>query len=121
MGASHTQALHLSGQRTKHLGTLLDIKTVLTKILQFLVICWDSRRIDHQTVVLVLAGLWDLVNILFIVNQNALLLQTTGQFRRGLVVTCHNKPAMIEITHQCAHTDASGTDEIDGSYILCFH
>ena len=45
----HTQALMLTGQRSQNLSALLYLKAILTEIFQFLMVGWDSWRIDHQT------------------------------------------------------------------------
>ena len=49
MGTCHAESLMGLCQRTKHLGALLDFKTILTEELEFLVAIRNSRRIDDET------------------------------------------------------------------------
>ena len=96
-------------------------KTILAEIAQLLMLCWDSRGINHQAMFLVLTCMRNQIHVFLIMNQGALLLQTTGQIRRCFIITCYNQATMNEITYQCTHTYTTGTNEIYSFYILCFH
>ena len=121
MSSCHTKSFHLTGQCAQHLGTFLYFEAILAEIAQLLMLCWDSRGINHQAMFLVLTCMRNQIHVFLIMNQGTLLLQTTGQIRRSFVITCYNQATMNEITYQCTHTYTTGTNEIYSFYILCFH
>ena len=121
MRASDAEATHLARQRSKHLGSLLYLEAVLAEVLQLLVRLRHGGGVDHQRVAGVLARVGDFVYVLFVVQQHAFLLQTTGQLRRCLVVAAHHQPTTDEVAGDGTHANASGTDEVDGFDIFCFH
>ena len=80
MRTSYAEPLHLTSKGAQHLSTFLDLETVLLEIDPFLMFGWDGRGIDHQTRLALLAGKRNGIDILLVVNEHALFLQTTGNY-----------------------------------------
>ena len=121
VGTCHAESLMGLCQRTEHLGALLDLKTVLTEELEFLVAIRNSRRIDDETRLLLLAGMGNLIDILLIMDEHTFLLQSAGELGGCLVVAAYHKTFLDEVTGDGTHADATGSDEINSFYILKFH
>ena len=121
MRTSHTQSFVLAGQRAQHLCTFLYLKTVLTEVNEFFVVSGDGRGIDDQTAILLTAGMRNLVDILFIVDEHTFLLQLARQSAGSLVVTGNNQTTLDEVTGDGTHTDATGTYKINSFNIFDIH
>ena len=113
MRTCYTESFVRLGQRTQHLSTLLYLEAILLEIAQFLMLCGDGWRIDNQTFLCVLTGLWNLIDIFFIVDEHSFLFQLTCQVGWGLVVTSDDKAFVQEVSCDGTHADASCTYEID--------
>ena len=121
MRAGHAERLHLAGKDAEHLSSLLHLEAVLAEVDELLMRVGHGRGIDHQTLVGVLARMGYLVDVLLVVDEHAFLLQPAGELGGGLVVACHDEATADEVAGDGAHADATGSDEVDCSYILCFH
>ena len=121
MGTGYTKSLMGLSQRAEYLSALLNLETVLTEIPKFLMMIRDGWRIDNQTRLFSLAGMWYLVDVFLIMNEHALFFQSLGEIGRCLVVACHNKTFFDEISGYSTHTNATGSDEIDCFDILDIH
>lgn len=119
--AGNTKSFVRARQHAKYLGALLHFKTIVAEVLQFLMLCRNGRGIDDQTRLAVTASVGNLVDILFVVNDHTFLFELLSQRRRSLVVAGHNETFMDEVAGQCTHTNATGTNEINGFYIFEFH
>ena len=113
MRTSYTETFMRLGQRSQHLGTLLYLEAILLEIAQFLMLCGDGWCIDDQTFLLILTGLWNLIDIFLIMDEHSFLFQLTGQFRRSLVVASYDKTFIQEVSSYGTHADTARTYEID--------
>ena len=66
-------------QGSKNLGTLLDLKAVLTEEDEFFVLCRNSRCLDDEARSLLLTGKRNLCCILLIMNEHAFFLKLASQ------------------------------------------
>ena len=121
MRTSHTEAFHLTGQRAKHLRPLLDFEAVSAKPLQLLMFLRYGGRVNDETRLGLPTGMRNAVDAFFIVDEHAFLLQLACQLSGCLVVACHDKATLDEVTGNGTHTNASSTYKIDCSDIFCFH
>ena len=64
-----TKSLMGLGESAKHLCALLDFESTLTEKRQFLVFVGYRRSINHETRLLVATSMWNLVNVLLIVDK----------------------------------------------------
>ena len=81
----------------------------------------DGRGIDDQTRLLLLAGVGNLVDVLFIMDEHTFLLQSARELGGSLVVAAYDQAFFDEVAGDGAHADATGSDEINCFYILKFH
>ena len=113
VGTGHAQSLVGLGEGAEHLGALLYLEAVLPEVLEFLVGIGDGRGIDDEARLLLLAGVGNLVDVLLVVDEHTLLLQTACQVGGRLVIAAHDKSLVDEIAGDGTHADATGADEID--------
>ena len=121
MRSCHTKSFMLLGENAQHLCTLQHLKTLLAKPHQLLMLGWHGRRVDNQAGLRVLAGMRDVGDTLLVVNQHALFLQLPCEVGGSLIIACHHHATMHEVAGDSTHSDASGTNEIDGFNMIDIH
>ena len=117
----HTKPLVRLRQESQHLRTFLYLETMFAEIHQFLVSSRDSWSIHHQCTIFLLETVFYCVNILLIMDFRPFFNQPFCQFAWRLVITAHIIPLCQEITHQCAHTNATSANKINRLYLLRLH
>ena len=107
------KALHLSRNDAQNLRTLLHIKTFAAEIIKFLVRGRDGGSIDYESLRLILEAFGNVLLPVFIMNSGAFFTQLLRKRRFHTVITTYVIALRKKVTHQGAHTDASGTKEIN--------
>ena len=110
----HAKSFLLACQYAQHFGTLPELKAFGLEPRHLAMVGRNGGGVDHQGVFGVAKCLGDALRVVLEVEVCALFAQGVGQGRRGAVVAAHVQTLLEKIALQSAHTDAAGTEEIDG-------
>ena len=78
-------------QCAEHLSTLLNSESFLAEVGEFLMVGRDGWCVDHETRLLLSAGVWYLVDVLLVVDEHSLALKLLCKCRRCFVVSGYNE------------------------------
>ena len=109
---SHTESFVGLCQYAKHLGSLHNLKTVLSEEDQFLMISGYGRCVNDKACLLLFAGKGYTFHVFLVVDHHSFLLKLMGEVGRCLVVACHDETLFQEIAGDGAHANAAGSYEI---------
>ena len=115
------KSLEGSGKRTQHLRALLYLEAIFAEVDQLFVVVGDGWSVYHEARLGVFASLRYLVNIFFVVQEHALLLQLLCQLGRCLIVPSHHVTLLDEVTGNGTHANAARPYEIYCFNVLCLH
>ena len=112
MRSGKAQSLAVVSDDTQHLGTLYNLKSIVTEVAQPGMVAGHRRRVNHQRAVLVAAVTGNEVGVLVVDDFHPFLFQSLSEFTGCAVISRHLLALSKEIALQRSHPNATGSHEI---------
>ena len=112
MCSGDAKAAFVAGDESQDFGALLNLEAVCAEILPLLVLFGNRRGVDYKCRLLVAECVGNKLGILLEVNVGSLFYELVGEGAGCPVVSGHLLALGEKVSYECAHSYASGTEEI---------